>query len=132
MKNANILRTVKGLRAHVRDRLRRNPDADEQQVVHRFLAALDLTATDHRAILDEYWRQELGVRDKSMTENEIVQTIVVLEYCVSEKLRQNPDASEKQLVHDHLAALNLEPTQLRAILHEYRRLRSGSSNPGGL
>jgi hypothetical protein len=64
MKNADILTTVKSLREHVRNKLRRNPDASEEQLVHNFLAALDLTPTEHHAILDEYRRQALGVQDK--------------------------------------------------------------------
>jgi hypothetical protein len=56
MKNSDILRTVKSLRAHVRAKRRLNPDASEEQLVRNYLAALDFTVTEHQVILDEYRR----------------------------------------------------------------------------
>jgi hypothetical protein len=62
MENAKLLRTVTELRQHVGAKLRLNPDVSEEQLVRNYLAALDLTPTEHHAILDEYRRQALGPR----------------------------------------------------------------------
>jgi hypothetical protein len=62
MKKTKILRTVQELRAHVGAKLRLNPNVGEEQLVHRYLEALDLTLTEYHAILDEYRLQR--VRDK--------------------------------------------------------------------
>jgi hypothetical protein len=57
MKNADLVRIIEELRAHVERRRRERPDADEADIVHKFLARHDLTPTEHSGILDEYRRK---------------------------------------------------------------------------
>ena len=54
MTRAGLLETVHQLQAHVMYRLGRDPEADEEQLIHNVLAALDLTPAEHSAVLDAY------------------------------------------------------------------------------
>jgi hypothetical protein len=64
IKDSDIILVAIGLQAHVRVKLRLNPDASEEQLVHHYLAALDLTPTEHRSILDEYRRRRRPAKKK--------------------------------------------------------------------
>lgn len=57
MSNRQLIQTATELKRHVIAKLQQNHDASEAQLVHHYLAALDLTPTDYHAILDEYRRQ---------------------------------------------------------------------------
>jgi hypothetical protein len=50
--------TMIQLEQHVREKRRRDPGADEEELVNHFLEALDLAPADHLAICDEYRRRK--------------------------------------------------------------------------
>ena len=57
--NAALCQIVSDLQAHVEQMLREQPQADEQQAIHNFLACQDLVPTEHCGILDGYRRRKL-------------------------------------------------------------------------